>query len=78
MKKKKQKKYAYAKYDYNIDTVQMGDKISILCSHENCNRFLVMVVDYTSTMQCHHKRLGSFDMRNQCWYCHQHKPKLTH
>ena len=61
------------KYAYDIDTVKEGDKIAIMCAHENCHRFLVMTVVYSSTMQCTHPKYGSFDMRNQSYYCHQHR-----
>jgi hypothetical protein len=64
---------AYEKYAYDIDTVKAGQKIAIICANGNCHRFLVMTVIYPSTMQCVHHIKGSFDMRNQEWYCHSHQ-----
>ena len=68
-------KKSLSDYAYDIDKIEIGDKIPVICFNKKCNRFLVMEVVYPSVMQCHHKRFGSFDMRNQVWYCHQHKPK---
>lgn len=67
------KKPAINKYAYDIDTVEAGQLIAVPCSHENCKRFLVMTVVYPSTMQCVHKKHGTYDMRNQSWSCHQHR-----
>lgn len=70
----KRTKRRWEKYSYDIDKVKNGDKIAVMCDHNGCNRFLVMVVNYSSTMQCTCLRYkNSFDMRNQVWYCHQHK-----
>lgn len=61
------------KYAYDINNVQVGDKIAVICAEKNCKRFLVMEVAYPSTMQCVHKKYGPFDMRNQEYRCHQHR-----
>jgi len=79
--KKNNKKPLWKKYLYDIDTVKEGDIIPVLCSHQRadetgCNRWLKMIVNHASVMNCTHLASGSnFDMRNQEWFCHQHKIK---
>lgn len=51
---------------------QVGSKAKVPCEHKNCKRFLVVTIGNPSTGQSSHSKYGSFDFRNQTWYCHQH------
>lgn len=50
-----------------------GDKFYLCCNHEGCKRVLAMVMGDPSMGYAHHKTLDSIDMRNQVWYCYQHR-----
>ena len=72
--KKKKFKHRFQKYGYNIDEVEAGDNVAVMCDAPGCKHFLRMVVDYPSTMQMHHyKTKEHFDLRNQSWTCYQHR-----
>ncbi len=66
--------YRLDRYKYDIDTVDAGDRIPIICDHKDCHRFLVAIVINPSVMYCHCVAYNSkFDMRNQIWKCFQHR-----
>lgn len=58
----------------SFNNLQPGDLVKIYCNERGCFNFLKAIVNYPSTMQCSIVGTGqSYDMRNQAYYCKQHK-----
>ncbi len=51
----------------------MGDKFQLQCYHMGCHRYISLVMDNPSMGYASHKKLGRIDLRNQVWFCYQHR-----
>jgi hypothetical protein len=55
--------------------IKAGDKFQLLCDHKGCKRYLTMTMQHPSVGYASHKKLGNIDLRNQVWFCFQHRGK---